>query len=55
MPYVFSVNRRKIGYQLLKKVPVSCVGVISYDGCEDTIKILLKLIDEERNRYLECI
>ncbi|XP_039440016.1 selenocysteine insertion sequence-binding protein 2 [Culex pipiens pallens] len=48
VPIVFGVKRRKLGFHLLKKVPVSCVGVLSYSGADDTVKRLLELAEQER-------
>ncbi|XP_063698560.1 selenocysteine insertion sequence-binding protein 2 [Culicoides brevitarsis] len=47
IPYVFSLKRRKIGYLLFKKIPVSCVGVLNYDGCEELYgKLMDELVDQ---------
>lgn len=48
VPIVFGVKRRKLGFALLKKVPVSCVGVLSYSGADDTVKRLLEITEQER-------
>lgn len=55
VPYVFALRRRKIGYILLKKVPVSCVGVINYEGTENRSSILLRLIAEEKKNYTDAL
>nr|CAD7400354.1 unnamed protein product [Timema cristinae] len=34
IPYVFALNRNKLGHLLLKKTPVSCLGVLRYEACE---------------------
>ena len=34
IPMVYALNRRKMGGILRKKVPVSIVGIFSYDGAE---------------------
>ena len=49
--YFFSLKRRKLGYILLKKVPVSCVGIISLDGTEHVMEKLKELIEIEKLNY----
>uniref|UniRef100_A0A182PEG2 Ribosomal protein eL8/eL30/eS12/Gadd45 domain-containing protein n=1 Tax=Anopheles epiroticus TaxID=199890 RepID=A0A182PEG2_9DIPT len=51
VPYLFALKRRKIGFHLLKKAPISCVGVLSYAGCEDTVKHMLAVVEQERESY----
>uniref|UniRef100_A0A182LWY9 Ribosomal protein eL8/eL30/eS12/Gadd45 domain-containing protein n=1 Tax=Anopheles culicifacies TaxID=139723 RepID=A0A182LWY9_9DIPT len=51
VPYLFALKRRKIGFHLLKKAPISCVGVLSYAGCEDTVKQILSVVEQERESY----
>lgn len=51
IPYLFSIKRRKIGYILLKKVPVSCIGVFDYQGVHEKVQDLLKLVDAEKINY----
>ncbi|XP_052866736.1 selenocysteine insertion sequence-binding protein 2 [Anopheles cruzii] len=51
VPYLFALKRRKIGFHLLKKAPISCVGMLSYAGCEDTVKQMLEIVEEERANY----
>ncbi|CRK98939.1 CLUMA_CG012083, isoform A [Clunio marinus] len=51
VPYVFSIKRRHIGYLLLKKVPVSIVGIFDYQGTTDNVNSLLKSVQTERNNY----
>ena len=31
---VFALNRRKLGKLCLKKVPVSCIGIMNYQGSD---------------------
>jgi selenocysteine insertion sequence-binding protein 2 len=54
VPYIFALKRRKLGYILHKKVPVSCVGIFFYDGCEEIVKKLLELVSVEREKYKNC-
>lgn len=51
IPYVFSIKRRHIGYLLLKKVPVSLVGIFDYQGSNENVTNLLKLVQQERLNY----
>lgn len=51
VPIVFAMKRRKLGFHLLKKVPVSCLGVLSYSGADETVKRLLELVEQERINY----
>lgn len=49
--YTFSIPRRKLGYLLLKKVPVSIVGIFDYQGTTENVNELLKLVEIERLDY----
>lgn len=51
IPYVFSIKRRHIGYLLLKKVPVSCLGIFDYQGTTENVTELLKHVQQERISY----
>lgn len=51
IPYVFSIKRRHIGYLLLKKVPVSLVGIFDYQGTDENVKQLLKLVKDQKTLY----
>lgn len=51
IPYLFSIKRRKIGYILLKKVPVSCVGIFDYQGVHERVQDLLRLVEGEKVNY----
>lgn len=51
IPYVFSLKRRHIGYLLLKKVPVSVVGIFDYQGTTENVTQLLKLVQQEKINY----
>ena len=55
IPCVFSLKRRLIGYILLKKVPIACVGVLSYDGAESEVKDLMNLVDKEKINYTNAM
>lgn len=51
IPYVFSIKRRHIGYLLLKKVPVSLVGIFDYQGTDENANRLLKLVKDQKILY----
>lgn len=51
IPYVFSIKRRKIGYLLLKKVPVSLVGIFDYQGTTENVNELLNYVQHEKISY----
>lgn len=36
--YYFALTRRKLGNITLKYIPISCVGILNYDGAEVCIK-----------------
>lgn len=55
VPYCFSVRRRRIGYLLLKVVPVSCVGVINYEGSDSNYVNILSFIETERENYKKFV
>ena len=37
VPVVFGLNRRKLGKLCLKKVPISCIGVMNFQGSDVSI------------------
>lgn len=49
VPYCFPLQRRKIGYLLFKKAPISCVGVLDYSGAEDHFKQIVNHVRRSRN------
>lgn len=51
--YCFPLLRRKIGYLLFKKAPISCVGVLDYDGAEEHVKALMQIVARSRRTTLE--
>lgn len=51
IPYLFSIKRRHIGYLLLKKVPVSLVGIFDYQGTSENVNELLKFVQQEKINY----
>ncbi|XP_037940278.1 selenocysteine insertion sequence-binding protein 2 [Teleopsis dalmanni] len=53
VPYVFSLKRRELAYTLYKKVPVSCVAILDYDGAREIFTELLNALKEARQLYVE--
>jgi len=51
IPYVFGIKRREIGYLLLKKVPVSLVGIFDYQGTTENVNELLNYLQQEKINY----
>ncbi|CAB4028367.1 Hypothetical predicted protein [Paramuricea clavata] len=51
VPVIFALNRQVLGRVLLKKVPVSIVGIFYYDGAQDYFKSLMKLTEVARETY----
>lgn len=49
--HVFGIKRRHLGYLLLKKVPISCVGIFSYDGTNENVNNLMNQVEKERKKY----
>nr|CAD7458673.1 unnamed protein product [Timema tahoe] len=55
IPYVFALNRNKLGHLLLKKTPVSCLGVLRYEACEKKDKDEVVSPNIEENKSLEDV
>lgn len=55
VPYVFTIKRRKLGFHLMKKVPVSCLGIINYSGVDDTVKRMLTVAKQEHINYRNLV
>lgn len=49
--YCFPLPRRRMGYLLLKKAPISCVAVLDYSGAEEHVKKIRELVDNHREMY----
>merc|ERR1719431_860028 len=48
---VFGMNRRKLGKLCLKKVPVSCIGIMNYQGSDENYKTMLSLANNLTESY----
>ncbi|XP_009993995.1 PREDICTED: selenocysteine insertion sequence-binding protein 2 [Chaetura pelagica] len=55
IPFVFALNRKALGRCLNKAVPVSVVGVFSYDGAQDHFHRMVQLTTEARKAYKDMI
>lgn len=50
-PFVFALSRKALGRCVNKSVPVSLVGVFSYDGAQDHYHKMIELSAEARKAY----
>jgi len=48
---IFSLNRRKLGKICIKKVPVSCIGIMNYQGSDENYKSIQCLAERLREEY----
>ncbi|XP_026529919.1 selenocysteine insertion sequence-binding protein 2 isoform X1 [Notechis scutatus] len=55
IPFVFALNRKALGHCVNKLVPVSVVGIFSYDGAQDHFHKMVELTMEARLAYKEMI
>ncbi|XP_015978399.2 selenocysteine insertion sequence-binding protein 2 isoform X2 [Rousettus aegyptiacus] len=51
IPFVFALNRKALGRSLNKAVPVSVVGIFSYDGAQDQFHKMVELTVAARQAY----
>ncbi|XP_060056519.1 selenocysteine insertion sequence-binding protein 2 isoform X6 [Erinaceus europaeus] len=51
IPFVFALNRKALGRSLNKGVPVSVVGIFSYDGAQDQFHKMVELTMAARQAY----
>ncbi|XP_058422021.1 selenocysteine insertion sequence-binding protein 2 isoform X2 [Diceros bicornis minor] len=51
IPCVFALNRKALGRSLNKAVPVSVVGIFSYDGAQDQFHKMVELTMAARQAY----
>ncbi|XP_045689838.1 selenocysteine insertion sequence-binding protein 2 isoform X5 [Phyllostomus hastatus] len=51
IPFVFALNRKALGRSLNKAVPVSIVGIFSYDGAQDQFHKMVELTMAAREAY----
>ncbi|XP_040210992.1 selenocysteine insertion sequence-binding protein 2 [Rana temporaria] len=55
VPFVFALNRKALGRCVNKAVPVSVVGIFSYDGAQDHFHKLNELTMQARQAYNDMI
>ncbi|XP_066566915.1 selenocysteine insertion sequence-binding protein 2 isoform X2 [Amia ocellicauda] len=55
IPFVFALSRKALGRCVNKAVPVSLVGIFSYDGAQDYYHKMIELSSEARIAYEEMI
>ncbi|XP_072137768.1 selenocysteine insertion sequence-binding protein 2 isoform X2 [Mobula birostris] len=55
IPFVFALSRRALGRCVNKAVPVSVVGIFSYDGAENQFHQMVELTEEARKAYQEML
>ncbi|XP_056381396.1 selenocysteine insertion sequence-binding protein 2 [Hyla sarda] len=55
VPFVFALNRKALGRCVNKAVPVSVVGIFSYDGAQDNFHTLNDLTMKARQDYKDMI
>ncbi|XP_064294754.1 selenocysteine insertion sequence-binding protein 2 isoform X2 [Phalacrocorax carbo] len=55
IPFVFALNRKALGRCVNKAVPVSVVGIFSYDGAQDHFHRMVQLATEARKAYKDMI
>ncbi|XP_072271140.1 selenocysteine insertion sequence-binding protein 2 [Pyxicephalus adspersus] len=55
VPFVFALNRKALGRCVNKAVPVSVVGIFSYDGAQDYFHKLYELTMQARQAYKDMI
>uniref|UniRef100_A0A8C3PSI6 SECIS binding protein 2 n=1 Tax=Calidris pygmaea TaxID=425635 RepID=A0A8C3PSI6_9CHAR len=55
IPFVFALNRKTLGRCVNKAVPVSVVGIFSYDGAQDHFHRMVQLTTEARKAYKDMV
>lgn len=55
IPVIFAVGRRQLGFALMKKVPISIVGVISAEGAEELYREVLNQWHIAVERYQQKV
>ncbi|KAM6230127.1 selenocysteine insertion sequence-binding protein 2 [Porphyrio hochstetteri] len=55
IPFVFALSRKALGHCVNKAVPVSVVGIFSYDGAQDHFHRMVQLTTEARKAYKDMI
>ena len=47
------MNRWKLGKSCLRKVPISGIGIMNYQGSEESVKKIMSLLPNLRSSYSE--
>ncbi|KAM6391456.1 selenocysteine insertion sequence-binding protein 2 isoform 1-T1 [Rhynochetos jubatus] len=55
IPFVFALNRKALGRCVNKAVPVSVVGIFSYDGAQDHFHRMVQLTTDARKAYRDMV
>uniref|UniRef100_V9KDP1 Selenocysteine insertion sequence-binding protein 2 n=1 Tax=Callorhinchus milii TaxID=7868 RepID=V9KDP1_CALMI len=55
IPFVFALNRKALGQCVNKPVPVSVLGIFSYDGAENQFHQMVEITEEARKAYQEML
>ncbi|XP_071450157.1 selenocysteine insertion sequence-binding protein 2 isoform X2 [Hetaerina americana] len=53
VPVVFPLTRRQLGKVTYRKVGVSCVGVLNYQGSEENFKKIISALEDSKKDYEE--
>ena len=48
---VYGLNRRRLGWLCLKKVPVSCIGIMNFKGSDDNYNSMLSEAESLTQEY----
>ncbi|XP_043920246.1 selenocysteine insertion sequence-binding protein 2 [Protopterus annectens] len=55
IPFIFALNRKFLGHCVKKAVPVTVVGIFSYDGAENYFHKMVELTTDARKAYEDMI
>ena len=53
IPYVFTLNRWKLGKACYRKVPISGIGVLNHQGSDECFKKIQDFLQTLRTDYAE--
>lgn len=53
VPVVFSMNRWRLGKACLRKVPISGIGVMNYQGSDQNFHRIKELLPDLRSNYVQ--
>lgn len=55
LPAIFTLNRKRLARALDIRVPVSIVGLLTYNGVYERYKTILELSLNARSQYIEML